>query len=66
MKTVTDKRLEDVRDAFYAGGFVDIAPEPHPEGWEVQVTDDRGNCLASIVMPSKKQALGLIDLLVIS
>jgi len=66
MKTLQDTELQRVRDAFYSGGFIDIAPEPCPEGWEVQVSDEKGNCLAAITLPSKKQALGLIDLLIIS
>jgi hypothetical protein len=66
MKTIQDTELQMIRDAFHGGGFIDISPEPCPEGWGIQVSDERGNCLAAITLPSKKQALGLIDLLIIS
>ena len=65
--TIKETQLKEIRDAFRAGGNLDIAPEPHSlGGWEVSVNDDKGNCLASVIMPSEKQALGIIDLLVIS
>jgi hypothetical protein len=55
-----------LQDAFRAGGLLDLCPAEVGEGWQVSVSDDRGNALAIVSLPSEKQASGLIDLLILT
>jgi hypothetical protein len=61
-----DNQLENLQDAFRAGGLLDLCPVEVGEGWQVSVSDDRGNALAIVSLPSEKQASGLIDLLILT
>jgi hypothetical protein len=61
-----DNQLENLQDAFRAGGLLDLCPVEVGEGWQVSVSDERGNALAIVSLPSEKQANGLIDLLILT
>ena len=55
-----------LQDAFRAGGLLDLEPVEVGEGWQVSVSDDRGNTLEVVTLQSEKQANGLIDLLILT
>jgi hypothetical protein len=55
-----------LQDAFRAGGLLDLCPVEIGDGWQVSVSDDRGNVLESVTLQSEKQAKGLIDLLILT
>jgi hypothetical protein len=55
-----------LQDAFRAGGLLDLCPVEVGEGWQVSVSDDRGNVLEAVTLQSEKQAKGLIDLLILT
>lgn len=59
-------QLESLQDAFRAGGLLDLCPVEVGEGWQVSVSDDRGNVLEAVTLSSEKQANGLIDLLILT
>jgi hypothetical protein len=55
-----------MQDAFRAGGLLDLCPVEVGEGWEVSVSDERGNVWHSVTLQTEKQAKGLIDLLILT
>jgi chromosome segregation and condensation protein ScpB len=61
-----EDQLEALQDSFRAGGLLDLCPVEVGEGWQVSVSDDRGNVLEAVTLQSEKQANGLIDLLILT
>ena len=58
-----DWRIELMQDAFREGGLLDLEPVKVGEGWQVSVSDDRGNALAIVSLPSEKEAKRIIGLI---
>jgi hypothetical protein len=56
-------RLELMQDAFRDGGLLDLEPVKVGNAWEVSVSDDRGNALAIVSLPNKKEAERIISLI---
>ena len=52
-----------MQDAFREGGLLDLEPVKVGEGWQVSVSDDRGNALAIVSLPSEKEAKRIIGLI---
>lgn len=62
-KISPENQLELMQDAFREGGLLDLEPVKVGRGWEVSVSDDRGNALAIISLPNKKEAKRIIGLI---
>lgn len=52
-----------MQDAFREGGLLDLEPVKIGQDWEVSVSDDRGNAIAIVSLPNKKEAKRIIGLI---